>query len=94
MMLNEQLPHINEHPKIPIKAKRLVAELAVLSYAEQTYGAKGTVRIFKDMHLGATRTFNLIDKIKCKVFNLPLDPALGEFTLLKETKPLIQIESI
>ena len=68
-----------------------MAELAVLSYAEQTYGAKGTVRIFRDMHLGSTRTFNLIDKIKCKVFNLPLDPALGDFTLVKEKTPLIQI---
>jgi hypothetical protein len=69
----------------------LVAELAVLSYAEQTYGPKGTIRIFKDLHLGSSRTFNLIDKLKCKVFNLPIDPLLGEFTLVKEKTPLIQI---
>jgi hypothetical protein len=65
--------------------------LAVLSYAEQTYGSKGTIRIFKDLHLGSTRTFNLIDKLKCKVFSIPLDPALGEFTLVKERTPLIQM---
>lgn len=60
-----------------------------MSYAEQTYGPKGTVRIFKDLHLGSTRAFNLIDKLKYKVFNIPLDPAVGEFTLLKEKTPLI-----
>jgi hypothetical protein len=65
--------------------------LAILSYAEQTYGPKGTIRIFKDLHLGSTRTFNLIDRLKCKIFSIPLDPALGEFTLVKEKTPLIQM---
>jgi hypothetical protein len=49
------------------------------------------VRIFKDLHLGSTRTFNLIDKLKCKVFGIPIDPAIGNFTLLNEKSPLIQI---
>jgi hypothetical protein len=54
--------------KIPIQAKRMIAELTMLSFTEQTYGVKGTFKIIKDMDKGRTRTFNLIDKLKLKVF--------------------------
>ena len=55
--------------KIPIQAKRMIAELTMLSFTEQTYGVKGAFKIIKDMDKGRTRTFNLIDKLKFKVFS-------------------------
>lgn len=55
--------------KIPIQAKRMIAELTMLSFTEQTYGVKGAFKIIKDMDKGRTRTFNLIDKLKLKVFS-------------------------
>lgn len=46
----------------------MIAELTMLSFTEQTYGVKGAFKIIKDMDKGRTRTFNLIDKLKVKVF--------------------------
>jgi hypothetical protein len=46
----------------------MIAELTMLSFTEQTYGVKGAFKIIKDMDKGRTRTFNLIDKLKLKVF--------------------------
>ena len=45
-----------------------MAELTTLSFTEQTYGVKAAYKLFKDLPKGHTRTFNLIDKLKHKVF--------------------------
>ena len=63
--------------------------MAFISYAEQTYGPKGSVKILRNMHVGSTKTFNLIDKLKSKIFNMPLDPSLAQFSLVQEKSPLI-----
>lgn len=45
----------------------------MLSFTEQTYGHKGTFRILKNLEKGrTTNTYNLLDKLKDKVFH-PLD---------------------
>jgi hypothetical protein len=70
--------------KIPIQARRMIAELTMLSFTEQTYGVKGAFKIIKDMDKGRTRTFNLIDKLKLKVFptdNLKLHLNTSEILL-------------
>jgi hypothetical protein len=75
----QEYPQIEKHMQIPNQAKSLVAELAMLSFTEQTYGYKGTIRILKNLEKGrTTHTYNLLDKLKDRVFFHPLD----KFSLL------------
>jgi hypothetical protein len=59
----------------------LVAELTTLSFTEQTYGVKAAFKLFKDLPKGRTRTFNLIDKLKHKVFTEEKQGVTQEYQL-------------
>lgn len=45
----------------------MVAELAMMSFVEQTYGAPGAVKLMKHLSGGRTQTFDLIERLKEKV---------------------------
>jgi hypothetical protein len=56
--------------KFNMQTKRLLAELSLISFSNQTYGHLATCKILKNMNKGRTRTFDLIDKLKAKVFTI------------------------
>ena len=58
----------NNHMNFPLEAKVMISELAMMSFVEQTYGSSGAFKIMKHMSTGRTQTFDLIEKLKEKVF--------------------------
>lgn len=58
--------------------KKKVYELALLSFTQQTYGAKGASRILNNMK--QTSAFDLIDRIKEKVYDIKVNKYDGRIS--------------